>query len=448
MIFSVYTIIFLFKVDFFFLFYYIHFLILFITFFKGTVSVLLNNKRIVITGLGVVTPIGVGNEAFWKAASNGKNGVLPLELFDATDFKTKTGGEVRDFNAPDHLSQREIDMMGRSSQFAVAAARMALSDSSLDLQNIDTQRVALSMGTTMGEPQILEEGVKIKYQNNDIEKIPSSLPGKYPCSTIPANVARALRIKGPHTMIPTACAAGNYAIGYGYDLIKLGKADIVFAGGSDPFSGIAFTGFNRLLATTEDIVRPFDKNRSGMAVSEGAGVIILETLEHALSRNAPIYAELLGYGLGCDAFKMTIPDPSGSGGIIALRRCIENSGIKPEEIDYICAHGTGTGENDKTETFVVKEVLGEKAYSTPVSSLKSMLGHTMGAASAIEAASCAMMIKNQTILPTINYQTPDPNCDLDYVPNSARAKEINTVVSNAYAFAGNTSSIALRRYQG
>ncbi len=409
---------------------------------------MLKNKRIVITGLGVVSPIGCGNDTFWSAASRGVNGVLPLEVFDASHHRTKTGGEVRDFNAEEYLSKEEIAIMGRSSQFAVSAAKMALKDASLDLQNEDRKRVALSMGTTMGEPQILEDGVTIKYKTGDISQIPSSLPRKYPCSTIPANIARSLGIQGAHTMIPTACAAGNYAIGYGYDLIQLGKADIVFAGGSDPFSGIAFTGFNRLLATTEDIVRPFDSNRSGMAVSEGAGVIILETLEHALSRNAPIYAELMGYGLGCDAFKMTIPDPSGSGGIMALNRCLHNSGIHPQEIDYICAHGTGTGENDKTETFVVKQVLGQKAYSTPVSSLKSMLGHTMGAASAIEAAACAMMIKNQTALPTINYETPDPNCDLDYVPNKARAMKIDTIVSNAYAFAGNTSSIALRRFQG
>ncbi|MDG5816047.1 beta-ketoacyl-[acyl-carrier-protein] synthase family protein [Chitinispirillales bacterium ANBcel5] len=406
------------------------------------------HKRIVITGLGVVTPIGVGNDKFWDAACKGVNGVLPLELFDATDYRTKTGGEVRDFNASEHLSNEEIKSMGRSSQFAVSAAKMALLDSKLDLQSIDPYQIAVSMGTTMGEPQVLEECVHSKYDSGDISKIPSTLPRQYPCSTIPASIARSLKLKGPHTIIPTACAAGNYAIGYGFDLIQLGKADVVFAGGSDPFSGIAFTGFNRLLATTEDVVRPFDKNRKGMAVSEGAGILIIESLEHALKRNAKIYAEILGYGIGCDAFKMTIPDPSGSGGILALKRCMANSQIGPEEIDYICAHGTGTGENDKTETFIVKEVLGKRAHDVPMSSLKSMLGHTMGAASAIEAAACAMMIKNQTALPTINYSEPDPDCDLDYVANTPRKMELRTVVSNAYAFAGNTSSIALRRYEG
>jgi 3-oxoacyl-[acyl-carrier-protein] synthase II len=300
----------------------------------------------------------------------------------------------------------------------------------------------------MGEPQILEKGVNIKYKTGNSQDIPSGLPRQYPCGTIPANVARTLNARGPLIMIPTACAAGNYAIGYGYDLIQLGKADMVIAGGADPFSGIAFTGFNRLLATTPDVCRPFDLNRAGMAVSEGSGMLILERLDHALARGAQIYAEILGYGLGCDAFKMTIPDPDGSGGIMALSRAIKNTGIAIEDIDYISAHGTGTGENDKIETAIVKAVLKDYAYKVPMSSIKSMLGHTMGAASAIEAAACAMMIRNNVMLPTINYKDPDPECDLDCVPNTSREAEVNTVISNAYAFAGNCSALVLRKFKG
>lgn len=408
----------------------------------------MSENRVVITGLGLVTPIGTGAEKFWQAAINGENGVRPLKIFDPTDFRTKTGGEVLDFNPDDFLTTQEIQQMGRSSQFAVAAAKMALEDSGIQWSKLDPYRVAVSMGTTMGEPQILEKGVKIKYQTGDPQQIPSQLPRQYPCGSIPANVARKFGAKGPHIMIPTACAAGNYAIGYAFDLIKLNKADVVIAGGSDPFSGIAFTGFNRLLATTPDVVRPFDLNRAGMAVSEGAAVLLIERLEHALERGAYIYAEIPGYGLGCDAFKMTIPDPDGTGGIIALQRSIQNSGISVNDIDYICAHGTGTGENDKSETLIVKTVLGEKAKTTPVSSLKSMLGHTMGAASAIEAAACALMIKHGIALPTINYQDPDPECDLDYIPNKAREMKLDTVISNAYAFAGNTSSLVLRKFKG
>ncbi|HON10142.1 MAG TPA: beta-ketoacyl-[acyl-carrier-protein] synthase family protein [Chitinispirillaceae bacterium] len=405
-------------------------------------------NRVVITGLGLVTPIGTGVKKFWQAALNGENGVRPLQIFDATEFRTKTGGEVLDFDASQYLSKEEIEEMGRSSQFAVAAAKMAIDDSGIDLSKENPFRIGISMGTTMGEPQILEKGVKIKYQTGDAGQIPSNLPRQYPCASIPANIARVFGIKGPHIMIPTACAAGNYAIGYAFDLIKRNKIDMAIVGGSDPFSGIAFTGFNRLLATTPDVCRPFDKNRAGMAVSEGSGVLFLERLDKAIARGAEIYAEIIGYGLGCDAFKMTIPDPTGSGGILALNRSIKYSGITPDEIDYICAHGTGTGENDKSETLIVKSVLGEKARSTPMSSLKSMLGHTMGAASAIEAAACALMIKHGIALPTINYSEPDPECDLDYIPNQARPMKLETVVSNAYAFAGNTSSIVLRKIKG
>lgn len=408
----------------------------------------MSENRVVITGLGLVTPIGTGAQKFWQAAVNGENGVRPLKIFDPTEFRTKTGGEVLDFNPTDFLSEQEINRMGRSSQFAVAAAKMAIEDSGIEWSKLNPFRAAVSMGTTMGEPQILEKGIKIKYQTGDSQQIPSELPRQYPCGSIPANVARKFGVKGPHMMIPTACAAGNYAIGYAFDLIKLNKADVVIAGGSDPFSGIAFTGFNRLLATTPDVVRPFDLNRSGMAVSEGSAMLIIERLEHALARGAHIYAEIPGYGLGCDAFKMTIPDPEGTGGIIALKRSIHNSGISIEDIDYINAHGTGTGENDKSETLIVKTVLGDKAKSTPVSSIKSMLGHTMGAASAIEAAACALMIEKGIALPTINYQEPDPECDLDYIPNQAREMKLDTVVSNAYAFAGNTSSLVLRKFKG
>ena len=408
----------------------------------------MNENRVVITGLGLITPIGSGVDTFWQAALRGENGVKTLQNFDASDFRTKTGGEVRDFEPSKYLSQHNIDRMGRSSQFAVSATKMAIEDSGIDISKENVYRFGVSMGTTMGEPQILEKGINIKYKTGDEQQIPSGLPRQYPCGTIPANIARVHGLKGPHIMIPTACAAGNYAIGYAYDLIRLNKIDMAIAGGSDPFSGIAFTGFNRLLATTPDVCRPFDKNRAGMAVSEGSGILLIERLDHALARGAKIYAEILGYGLGCDAFKMTIPDPTGSGGILALRRAIKNSGISAEDIDYICAHGTGTGENDKSETLICKEVLGKKAKTTPISSLKSMVGHTMGAASAIEAAACALMIKNGVALPTINYSEPDPECDLDYIPNQAREMKLETVASNAYAFAGNTSSLILRKFKG
>jgi 3-oxoacyl-[acyl-carrier-protein] synthase II len=299
----------------------------------------------------------------------------------------------------------------------------------------------------MGEPQVLERGIEIKFKHGEHE-IPRRLPGEYPCGVISANVARRFGIKGCVAMIPAACAAGNYALGYAFDLIKLDKADVVIAGGSDPLSKIAFTGFNRLLATAKERCAPFDKNRDGMAVGEGAGILVVEEREHALRRNAAIYAEILGYGLACDAYKMTIPDPAGVGGIIAFRRALECAGISAADVDYISAHGTGTSENDSIETLIIKESLGARAHQVPVSSLKSMIGHTMGAASAIEAAACALMIQRGVILPTINYREPDPECDLDYVPNAARQLRAEVIVSNAYAFGGNASSIVIGRYNG
>lgn len=408
----------------------------------------MGKKRVVITGLGLVTPIGVGVEAFWDAAVKGTNGVRTIHSIDTSEHKTKTGGEVRDFEPKKYLSLEKIATMGRSSQFAIAAVKEAVEDAKLDLSKENPFRIGVSVGTTMGEPQILDEGINLKYEESSAKAIPSGLPRQYPCNAIPTNIAREFGIKGPAIIIPTACAAGNYAIGYAMDQIRLGKIDMAVSGGSDPFSSIAFTGFNRLLATTVDVCRPFDANRNGMAVSEGAGMLIMESLEHAQARGATIYAELLGYGLGCDAFKMTIPDPEGSGGILALSKAIKNAGISPNEVDYICAHGTGTGENDKSETVVAKEVLGERAYKVPMTSLKSMLGHTMGAASAIEAIACILMLKHNTVLPTINYNDADPLCDLDCVPNKAREMELETVVSNAYAFAGNTSAIVLRKFKG
>lgn len=409
----------------------------------------MKKDRVVVTGLGIVSPIGSGADAFWNAACKGVNGIAPIKAFDTAGFRTSVGGEVKDFSPETYLTADQIDTMGMSSRFAASAAKMAITDSGIDLSARDPYRVAVSLGTTMGEPQILEKGIEMIYAaQGSADTMPANLPGQYPCGVISANVARTIGACGPVIMIPTACAAGNYAIGYAFDLISTGMADIAVAGGSDPISKIAFTGFNRLLATAKESCKPFDKNRDGMCVGEGSGMLLLESLTHAKKRGARIYAEVLGYGLGCDAFKMTIPDPSGSGGILALTRALANAGISPDAVDYISAHGTGTEENDKTETLIVKSVFGEKAKSIPVSSIKSMIGHTMGAASAIEAAACVLMIDKGVILPTINYSEPDPECDLDYVPNTARNAHVRIAVSNAYAFGGNNSTLVLGKFGG
>ena len=405
------------------------------------------SKRIVVSGIGVITPIGTGKDKFWEAACKGTNGVLPIKSFDTSAYRSKTGGEVRDFHERTYLNENEISAMGRAGHFALAAARMALDDAKLDLSGVNANRVGVSMGTTMGEPQVIQNILTNNpKENRIIENIAKGEAVKYPASTIPANIARFLGTKGPTNLIPTACAAGNWAIGYALDLLRMGRIDYAIAGGSDPFAAIAFCGFNRLLATTMDVVRPFDANRTGMAVSEGAGILIMETLDNALARGAEIYGEILGYGLGCDAHDMTAPHPEGAGGILAMERAIAHSKIDKKDVSYICAHGTGTPANDKAETKVAKAVFGENAHKIPMSSLKSMLGHTMGAASAIEAAASLMMLKNNRILPTINYSEKDPECDLDYVPNDSREAELNVIISNAYAFGGNTSAIVLKKY--
>jgi 3-oxoacyl-[acyl-carrier-protein] synthase II len=409
----------------------------------------MKKDRVVVTGLGVVSPIGTGADAFWNAACKGVNGIAPITTFDTAGFRTSVGGEVKGFSPEAYLSPDQISSMGRSSQLAASAAKMALAQADIDITQQDPYRVGVSLGTTMGEPQVLEQGIEMIYRaRNSASGLPADLPAKYPCGVISANVARSIGACGPVIMIPTACAAGNYAIGYAFDLISTGDADIVVAGGSDPISKIAFTGFNRLLATAKELCRPFDKNRDGMCVGEGAGALALESLTHAMNRGATILAEVLGYGLGCDAFKMTIPDPSGSGGILALQRALDNAHLSPDQVDYISAHGTGTEENDKTETLIIKAVFGQKARSIPVSSIKSMIGHTMGAASAIEAVACVLMIDRGVVLPTINYTEPDPECDLDYVPNFARNAAIGVAVSNAYAFGGNNSTLVLGKFGG
>ena len=407
------------------------------------------SKRIVVSGLGVVSPIGTGTDTFWKAAVKGTNGVRPLTLTDPSKHRSKTGGEVLDFTASDFLTVQEIASMGRAGHFAVAATRMALDDAGLDLTKVNPMRVAVSMGTTMGEPEVIYNAIKMSEEaGGDYNVVPTGFSKQYPCNMIPGMLSRIFNAQGPSTILPNACAAGNYAIGYAMDQLRAGRIDYAIAGGSDPFATVAFTGFNRLLATTMDVCRPFDANRNGMAVAEGAGILILETLETALERGATIYGEVLGYGLGCDAHDMTIPHPEGAGGILAMERAIALAGIEKTDIDLICAHGTGTKANDKAETLVAKKVLGDQAYNVPMTSLKSMLGHTMGAASAIEAAACLLQMKHNILLPTINLETPDPDCDLDYVPNVARDAELTTIISNAYAFGGNTSALVLKKYRG
>ena len=402
-----------------------------------------NDKRVVITGLGVVSSIGIGRQDFWDALINGKSGVTLVSSFNTADFPTHYGGEVKNFHPEEFVNKRKLRRLGRASYFAIAASKMALKDAKVDLKNVNSALLGVCIGTTMGESQILEE-LDQTWVREGVDKIDSALVPSYPCNVLAANVAIELKLRGPNYVIPCACAAGNYAIGKAYDLIRANDADMVLAGGADAFSKIAYIGFNRMFAVAPEKCQPFDKNRKGIIVGEGSGMVVVESLSGALKRNAPIYAEVLGYGLSCDANHMTAP--SSDGIKEAIVKALQESGIKASEVDYYNAHGTGTPANDREESLAIKKVFGVNYKKLAVSSIKSMLGHTMGAASAIEVIACTLAIKHGIIPPTINYQTSDPDCDIDCVPNVARRHNVNIAVNSASAFGGNNACLVLKKF--
>lgn len=401
------------------------------------------NKRVVITGLGVISSIGIGWEEFWDSLINGKSGISPVTAFDTSNHFTHNGGEVKNFKPEVFIQKDKLPFLSRASQFALAAARLAVKDAGVSQNDISSMNIGVCIGTTMGSVQTSEiiNELIVLHEKTDFSK---ELLCQVPTHSTPSAVAKELKVSGPHMMFSTACAAGNYAIGYGFDLIRLGRADSIIAGGSEPFSKVAFTGFNQFSAVAPEKCQPYDKNRKGMMVAEGAGLLVLEALENALKRNAPIYAEILGYGLSCDAFHMTTSSVEGIAS--CMRKAMREADIKVEDVDYISAHGTGTVSNDKNECAAIREVFGARYQEIPVSSIKSMLGHTMGAASALEAIACVLALKNDVIPPTINYETPDPECDIDCVPQKARRHNVNIVLNNSYAFGGNNASLVLKKF--
>lgn len=401
------------------------------------------SERVVITGLGVISSIGIGWEEFWDSLLKGKSGISPVSSFDTTNHFTHNGGEVKNFKPEDFIPPEKLRFYSRASQFALAAAKLAIKDANLSEKEISNVTVGSCIGTTLGSVQtseIINELIVLRH----VRDFGDELIRQVPTHSTPSALAMEFGINGPIMMFSTACAAGNYALGYGFDLIRLGRADIILAGGSDPFSKVAFTGFNQFSAVAPEKCQPFDKNRKGMMVAEGAGIVVLESLECALQRRAHIYAEILGYGLSCDAKHMTLPSVEGVSQ--CMIKAMNASGISIREIDYISAHGTGTLANDRTECAAIKEVFGDRSKQIPVSSIKSMLGHTMGAASALEAIACALVIKNGIIPPTINYETPDPECDIDCVPNEARKHHVTVALNNSYAFGGNNASLVIKKY--
>ena len=394
-----------------------------------------------VTGIGVVTPLGIGRELFWRALLAGESGITPVTSFDTSRFKVHLGAEVRGFDPGPWVLRSHPDELGRASQMAVAAARLALADAGLDADAVEPERAGVAMGTTSGEPLEVERFDDALLSAAGRESIDSALATRYPCHRIPGQVAAELGFAGVNVMLPNACAAGNYAVAFARDTLAAGRADVMLAGGADAFSRITYTGFARLGAITIDRCAPFDRERKGMVPGEGAGVLVLETLEGARARGARVYAEVAGYGLSCDAHHMTASHPEGDGPARAMTQALADAGLLPEQVDYISAHGTGTPTNDRLETLAVKRAFGAAAARVPMSSVKSMLGHTMGAASALEAAVCCLAIAEGWVPPTINYEHPDPDCDLDCVPNQARRLPVRVAMNNAYAFGGANASV-------
>ncbi|MCE5286642.1 MAG: beta-ketoacyl-ACP synthase II [Pelosinus sp.] len=410
-------------------------------------------KRVVITGLGAVTPIGIGAEKFWQALLDGKSGIVPITRFDASALATRIAGEVTDFDATQYIEKKETKRMDRFTQFAVAASKMAMADSGLDLEAEDCDRIGTIIGDGIGGMETLHDQFKVLFEKGPNRISPFFVPMMIG-NMAAGQTAIALGLHGPSTCVVTACATGTNAIGDAFRIIERGDADVMVAGGTEAaIAPAAMAGFCSLKAMStrnddpDKASRPFDKDRDGFVMGEGAGIVILESLEHAKARGARIYAEIAGYGSNCDAYHVTNMSPGGAFAAKCMQLAIKDAGLKPEDVDYINAHGTSTAVNDSSETEAIKTVFGEHAYKLSISSIKSMTGHLLGAAGGIECIASVLTVVNDIIPPTINYETPDPELDLDYVPNKAKAKTVNVAISNSFGFGGHNATILVKKYQ-
>jgi 3-oxoacyl-[acyl-carrier-protein] synthase II len=391
--------------------------------------------------MGVVSSLGFGREAYWNALVEGRSGISEVTLFDTSNLPRSLAGEVKGFRATDFMSETEARRMGRCSAFCVAAARMAAQDAGLTDKELGGERTAVVVGTTMGEANVLGELQQAWIHEGSIQ--PAKLP-RYGTTLLPIHVARAFGASGMVQTLPAACAAGNYAIGFAADQIRAGRADVAITGAVEIIEKLEYCGFVRLSAMSPDLCQPFDRNRKGLLLGEGATMLILESEESVVRRGARPLAEIGGYGLACDAHHITRPHPEGEGSIAAMRCAIESSGIGIDEVDHINAHGTGTQANDAIEAKVIRAIFGDRAPL--VTSIKSMIGHCMGASSAMEAVACVMTIETGIIPPTINYETPDPECALDIVANVAkRDAKVDVVLNNALAFGGYDAVVCFAR---
>lgn len=411
------------------------------------------NNRVVITGLGPVTPIGTGKNKFWQSLIQGKCGIDRISYFDTKEYPTKIAAELKDFDYSNYISTKEANRMDKSTQFSIVAVMLALEDSKLKITEKDSYSTGVIIGSGIGGIETFEKQHKILLEKGPRRVSPFFIPMMI--SNISAGeIAIKIGAKGPNGVITTACASSTHALGIALKLLQRGDAQIIISGGTEAaISPMSLAGFckMRALSTQNDhpgnASKPFDKKRDGFIMGEGAGILILETLQHAKERNAIIYAEIFGFGMTADAYHITAPAPEGEAASKAMEIALKDAKIKPSMVDYINAHGTSTPLNDKLETLAVKKVFGKHAYDLKISSNKSMTGHLLGASGGVEAISTALTIKNDIIPPTINYSAPDPECDLDYVPNKSEKKIVDYAISNSFGFGGHNGVIVLGKYR-
>jgi len=410
-------------------------------------------RRVVITGIGPITPIGIGKEKYWNSLIEGKSGIGKITCFDAEDFSVKIAGQVDDFCPEDYMDKKQAKKMDRFAQFAVAGTEIAIKDSEMNLDKIDKKRVGIIIGSGVGGIQTFE-----KEHTKLLEKGPKRIsPFFIPMmisNMAPGQVSMFFGFKGPSLDITTACSSGTHAIGESFRMIQNGTADIIITGGSEasvcPMAVAGFSSMRALSTRNEEperASRPFDKNRDGFVVGEGAGLIVLEELEHALKRDAHIYGEIVGYGITSDAYHITEPEPDGEGAADAMRLALEDGKVDYKSVDYINAHGTSTYYNDKLETLAIKKVFKEHAHEISISSTKSMTGHLLGAAGGIEAIATVLTVEMGIIHPTVNYEFPDEECDLDYTPNKSKIRDVKYALSNSFGFGGHNGSILIKKFE-
>ncbi len=414
----------------------------------------MDKKRVVITGLGIISPIGNDVPAFWDSIKNGRCGVGPLTSFDPAGFDSRIAGEVKDFNPSLYpISAKDIRRLEKFVQYSIAASSQAIKDSGIDLNKADRNRVGVLIGSGIGGLHTIEQQTKIYLERGPSRLSPFLIPMLI-VNEASGHVAINFCLKGPNSCVATACASGSHAIGDAFRIIQNNDADAMIAGGTE--SCIVPTGVGgfcalKALSTRNDnpakASRPFDRERDGFIMAEGCGLVMMESFEHAKKRGAHIIAEITGYGMSCDAYHITAPDPDGNGAARAMRSALADANLKPEDINYINAHGTSTKLNDKIETLSIKMAFGSYAHKVMISSTKSMTGHLLGAAGGVEFAACCLAIRDNVVPPTINYEHPDPDCDLDYVPNTARQAKVDICMSNSLGFGGHNASLIVRRFK-